>query len=49
MYNTNSDYNVLVNCKVDTSQLILNFGCSLELPGEFSKTMMPNPTPKILF
>lgn len=29
----NSDYNVLVDCKVDPSQLILNFGCSLELPG----------------
>lgn len=42
MRNTNFDYNVLVNCKVGPSQIILIFGCSLELPGEAFKNSEQN-------
>lgn len=45
MYNTNSEYS-LVNCKADPSQLVPNFGCSLQLLGGGFKNTDAKSNPK---
>lgn len=46
MYNTSSEYNVLVHCKVNPSQLVFNLGCSLELLGGAFKNTYAKFNPK---
>lgn len=45
-YITNFEYNVLVNYKVDSFQLVLNFGCTLELLGGAFKNTDAESNPK---